>query len=229
MRRFLIATNMLTLLVLVAVLIVMLGFESQPVRVDAAPPQPEAAPQPPTPKIAAFNMEKVLRDFKKGRYEAYLLEEERNKLSLDVAQMKTKLTELQSEIKIQPDINRKEALEKQHRELARQIEDKERENDKKLNEKSVLMNSSVYDQVSAVANKLAEVNGYDIVFAYSDVSNPLTYLKNKEAKLKPPAAQPIFLAKHVDLTEVVIQTLNYWYPQPEVPIPSPQRPENPMK
>ena len=34
----------------------------------------------------------------------------------------------------------------------------------------------------------------------------------KELKLKPPAAQPFFVAKHVDLTGVVVQTLNAWFP-----------------
>jgi len=34
----------------------------------------------------------------------------------------------------------------------------------------------------------------------------------KELKLKPPAAQPFFVAKQVDLTPVVVQTLNTWFP-----------------
>jgi hypothetical protein len=70
----------------------------------------------------------------------------------------------------------------------------------------------------------AEMNGYHLVLAYPDAvtpeekSNP--YLK--ELKLKPPAAQPFFVAGHVDLTKLVVDTLNKWNPAPAVPADAPQ-------
>ena len=65
-----------------------------------------------------------------------------------------------------------------------------------------------------MVDKTAEMNGYHIVFAYPDavtekeINDPMV----KELELKPPAAQPFFVAKHVDLTGVVVQTLNAWFP-----------------
>jgi hypothetical protein len=44
----------------------------------------------------------------------------------------------------------------------------------------------------------------------------------KELKLKPPAAQPFFVARHIDLTGVIVETLNKWYPAPAVPDTPPQ-------
>jgi hypothetical protein len=58
------------------------------------------------------------------------------------------------------------------------------------------------------------MNGYHIVFAYPDAVDPkeMDNPMIKELKLKPPAAQPFYVAKQVDVTGVVVQTLNAWYP-----------------
>ena len=53
-----------------------------------------------------------------------------------------------------------------------------------------------------MVDKTAEMNGYHIVFAYPDAVTP-EELKSpyiKELKLKPPAAQPFYVAPHVDMT-----------------------------
>jgi hypothetical protein len=68
--------------------------------------------------------------------------------------------------------------------------------------------------MKVVVDKTAEMNGYHIVFAYPDAVTA-EELKNpyiKELKLKPPAAQPFYIAPHADITAVVVKTLNTWYP-----------------
>src|SRR5205823_6981089 len=84
--------------------------------------------------------------------------------------------------------------------------------------------SDLYDDIKKVVDATAEMNGYHVVFAYPDAvtdeekKNPFL----KELKLKPPAAQPFYVARHVDLTGIVIQTLNAWNPAPPVPAEQPQ-------
>ena len=72
----------------------------------------------------------------------------------------------------------------------------------------------LYDEIKVVVDRTAEVNRYQIVFAYPDAVTPEEqanpYLK--ELKLKPPAAQPFFVHKDVDITGVVVQALNQWFP-----------------
>ncbi|HSQ58207.1 MAG TPA: hypothetical protein VLM40_20955, partial [Gemmata sp.] len=99
------------------------------------------------------------------------------------------------------------------------IETRDQEVQTILNKKISGIISQIYDDIKLVVDKTAEMNGYHIVFAYPDVVTPEELAKPeiKELKLKPPAAQPFYIAKQVDVTGVVIQTLNAWYPSPQVP------------
>jgi hypothetical protein len=98
--------------------------------------------------------------------------------------------------------------------LVRAIEDEDRKINKELNDSASAIISDLYDKMKAVVDKTAELNGYHIVFAYPDAVTA-EELKNpyiKELKLKPPAAQPFYVASHADITAVVVKTLNTWYP-----------------
>ena len=99
-------------------------------------------------------------------------------------------------------------------ELSRKIQDRTARSTRSLNDDASKIISSLYDQIKTVVDKTAEMNGYHIVFAYPDAvtAEETSSAMVKELKLKPPAAQPFYVAKHVDLTGVVVQTLNGWYP-----------------
>jgi Skp family chaperone for outer membrane proteins len=218
MRRFLLTTNVLALLALTVAMIAAAGFGWKPLQAEAAPPQPDA-PATSKPRVAAFNISSVMKEYEKARYQVYMLNEERKKLSVDLVSLKGKHLKNQNDLQFVQDAKIKEQMQKKQVELARQIEDKEREINKQLNEKSEAIISSLYDDIKLVVDKTAELNGYDIVFAYPDAmtADEAKDVHIKELKLKPPAAQPFFVAKHVDLTSVVIMTLNAWYPPPSVP------------
>jgi len=188
----------------------------------AAPPP---AGQPPAanaarPTIAVFNMAAVMRDYGKAKYQVAMLNKKRNDMTKDLMAWRAQYIKLQQETQ-DPKVlvNEREEKAKQMVGLARQIEDKDREVNKVLNEDATKIISSLYDDIKTVVDKTAEMNGYHIVFAYPDAvtaeeaNSPMV----KELKLKPPAASPFFVAKHVDLTGVVIQTLNAWYPSPAIP------------
>lgn len=194
----------------------------------AAPPP---ANQPPAarPTIAVFNMAAVMRDYGKAKYQVYMLNKKRNELSKDLVAWRGEYIKLQEDIQKQANNDVKEQMGKRMLVLARQIEDKDREVNKALNDDATAIITQLYDDIKTVVDKTAEMNGYHIVFAYPDAvtKEEMNSAVVKELKLKPPAAQPFFVAKHVDVTGVVIQTLNAWYPSPAVPaepVPGPATP-----
>ena len=197
-------------------------------RTEAQP----AAARPTTtaaPTVAVFNMAAVMRDYGKAKHQVFLLSQKKTALSGELGKWRSDYIEAQKKIQIASDPKVKEELGRTVVDLTRRIEDKEREVSKSLNEAASSIISGLYDEIKTVVDKTAEMNGYHIVFAYPDAVTPEEknnpYLK--ELKLKPPAAQPFFVSSHVDITGVVIQTLNKWYPAPAVPsTPPPATPAN---
>ena len=180
--------------------------------------QPPGAPPPATPQarptIAVFNMAAVMRDYGKAKYQVYLLNKKRLSITADLAKWRTDYIETQKQAQAATDAKVRDPLAKKLVELARLIEDKDREVNKVLNDDASNIISGLYDEIKMVVDKTAEMNGYHIVFAYPDAVTP-EEVKNpylKELKLKPPAAQPFYVAPQVDITGVVIGTLNKWYP-----------------
>ncbi len=171
-------------------------------------------------KIAVFNMAAVMKQYEKAKYKVAQLNEERKELSVELLSMREDYVNLQKEmIQTEQSPRRMEELAIRKRELLRKIEDTDRDIQKKLNEKSNAVISQVYDEIRSVAEKLMEAKGYEIVFAYPDATTPeemkTPYVK--ELKLKPRAAQPFAVNKHVDLTDAIIKELNTRYPpKPEI-------------
>lgn len=179
--------------------------------------QPATAPPgttPARPTIAVFNMAAVMRDYGKAKYQVYLLNKKREELSKDILVWRADLAKLQQEYQQQQVAELRDKIGKKMVDLSRKIQDREAEVNRILNDEAGAIISQLYDEIKLVVDKTAEMNGYHIVFAYPDAVT-LEEMKNpmiKELKLKPPAAQPFYVARHVDLTPVLIQTLNAWYP-----------------
>jgi Skp family chaperone for outer membrane proteins len=166
------------------------------------------------PTIAVFNMAAVMREYGQAKYQVHMLNEKRKNMSKDVIVWRAEWTKMQEELAktVVPAV--KDDLSRKIVDLSRKIQDQETVINKALNEEASVIISKLYDQIKTVVDKTAEMNGYHIVFAYPDavtdkeMNDPMV----KELKLKPPAAQPFFVAKHVDLTGVVVQALNAWFP-----------------
>lgn len=194
------------------------GSHAQPPGQPPAGAPPAATPQS-RPTIAVFNMAAVMRDYGKAKYQVYQLNQKRLQMSGELVKFRDTYIKTQQDMQKQPDPKIKEAMSVQMLELARKIEDEDRKINKMLNDDASAIISSLYDDIKKVIDATAEMNGYHIVFAYPDAvtdeekKNPFL----KELKLKPPAAQPFFVARHVDLTGIVIDTLNKWNPAPPVP------------
>ena len=184
----------------------------------AGTPPPPAAAAPGAsaarPTIAVFNMAAVMRDYDKAKYQVYVLNKTRVERSGNLAKVRADYIKLQQQLPTIVDPGQKEKAAKDLLELQRRYEDEERNVNKLLNDEASKIISKLYDEIKMVVDKTAEMNAYHIVFAYPDAVTPEEqanpYLK--ELKLKPPAAQPFFVSKQVDITGIVVQTLNAWYP-----------------
>jgi Skp family chaperone for outer membrane proteins len=166
------------------------------------------------PTSAVFNMAAVMRDFHQAKYQVWLLNKKKTDLSKELVDLRGEYIKLQTELREKPDHPKKEQKQQQMLALSRQIEDEDRKISKQLNDEASAIISDLYDKMKAVVDKTAELNGYHIVFAYPDAVTPeeLKSAYIKELKLKPPAAQPFYVAAHADITAVVVKTLNVWYP-----------------
>lgn len=166
------------------------------------------------PTIAVFNMAAVMRDFEKAKYQVYLLNRSRVANSGKLAQLRTQALELKKQYDGAVDQGVKGKLEKDLMEVQHRFQVEERDVNKQLNDEASKIISKLYDEIKMVVDKTAEMNAYHIVFAYPDAVTPEEqanpYLK--ELKLKPPAAQPFYVSKQVDITPVVVTALNSWYP-----------------
>jgi Skp family chaperone for outer membrane proteins len=181
-----------------------------------APPAATAgtAPAPTRPTVAVFNMAAVMREFGQAKYQVYLLNNKKNDMSKNLLAMRGEYIQITQDLQKNPNHPDKDKLEARRLQLVRAIEDEDRKINKDLNESASAIISDLYDKMKVVVDKTAEMNGYHVVFAYPDAVTA-EELKNpyiKELKLKPPAAQPFYIAPHADITAVVVKTLNTWYP-----------------
>jgi Skp family chaperone for outer membrane proteins len=180
----------------------------------APPAAAPATPAPTRPTIAVFNMAAVMRDFGQAKYQVHLLNLRKIEMSKNLLAMRGRYIQLNQDIQKNPSAPDIEAKKAEMLKLVRDVEDEDRKINKDLNDAASLIIGDLYDKMKVVVDKTAEMNGYHIVFAYPDAvteeerKNP--YIK--ELKLKPPAAQPFYVAPHADITAVMVKTLNTWYP-----------------
>jgi len=179
-----------------------------------APGAPAAAAAPVTrPTIAVFNMAAVMRDFGQAKYQVWALNNKKSDMSKGLLAMRGEYIQHQQDLQKNPQHPEKEIKQQRMLTLTRMIEDEDRKINKQLNDDASTIIGDLYDKMKTVVDKVAEMNGYHIVFAYPDAvtAEELKSPYIKELKLKPPAAQPFYVAPHADITNVVVMTLNKWY------------------
>jgi Skp family chaperone for outer membrane proteins len=186
---------------------------AQPGAPGGAPPAANT-PAPTRPTVAVFNMAAVMRDFGQAKYQVWLLNNKKTEMSKNLVAMRGEYIQHDQDLRKNPAHPEKEAKQARMLVLVRAIEDEDRKVNKDLNDAASSIIGDLYDKMKVVVDKTAEMNGYHVVFAYPDAvtdeEKKNAYIK--ELKLKPPAAQPFYVAPHADMTAVVIKTLNSWYP-----------------
>jgi Skp family chaperone for outer membrane proteins len=198
----------------------------------APPAQPAARPA--GGKVAVFNVAKVMRDYKKWQHYATIMQNKRNAAAGDLGKLRNDIVGLQEQIQKEPIQQKKEELAKAVVAKQREFEDKEKAVRTQLDNESAGYLRQLFAEVQQCVKAIVDTNGYDVVFAYPDaitaeeMNSPLYY----DLKMRPPAAMPFYVSPSADVTGVLVETLNKYFPPPADavqptggPAPAPQ----PMK
>ena len=186
-----------------------------------APPAATTATAVPRGTVAVFNVARVMKDFQRWQYYAATMNDERQKRGADLAKFRNQILEKEAAIRIETVATKKQQFEGEMVALQRQFEDLEKSIRKEIDDKSAKHLQELFTQIRTVVERVAEVNGFQLVMAYPDamteeeMKSPLYY----DLKLRPPAAMPFYVSPSIDITKVVVLTLNQNFAAPG-PIPA---------
>jgi Skp family chaperone for outer membrane proteins len=164
----------------------------------------------PRPAVAVFNMAAVMRDYHNAKYQVYLLSQKRQEMSTELVKARAEYADLQQAAQGEADPRVREDVAGRLKDLANRIAKEDGRINKVLNDEASKIISRLYDAIQAQVTRAAERHGYEVVLAYPDASTPEERASPhiKELKLKPPAAQPFFVSKRVDITEELVKAIN---------------------
>ena len=192
-----------------------------------APPATQPAPQPMRPRIALVNIAKVLREFGKAGADGKIISAKRQYYVDMIKPLRENLAMKSRLIQQTPDPVQKEKMQKEAMNLNRQIEDIDQEAQRTMGEMTDRMIGEVYHNIKTVINDIAVTNNLDLVMCYPDATTPDDEKRPQVAQLKlqTPALIP-FYHRNMDITQVVVDTLNRRHPAPPTPPTSNQTGSN---
>lgn len=177
---------------------------------------PQAAATPAAPlrtKIAILNLTYVIKN-----YDKYKRFQDEIKVFIDPfqkkdAELRAKLESLKKEAATMPGKGQAsgEELEKQAREIQRQLEDNAAEIKLKLGKRSDEEMKIVYQDVCLAAQSYARSHDFDLVLHYNDAVTESDYLsaQNIARKLNTGALMPLYFQRNMDISQAVVELLNY--------------------
>jgi len=183
---------------------------------SAQTPAGAPAAAPPSRGTAVFNYMKVMKDYQKWLYYAGQMNKERALRSQELVIIQEQARKLDAEIKAEVVQEKKAEKERQLVALQRQFEDKQAAMKKDIDEKSAAHLRVLFGEIRNVVDAVAKTNGFELVMAYPDAITPeeMNSPMYFDLKLRPPAAMPFYVSPSVDITGVVVATLNKHYPAP---------------
>ena len=105
--------------------------------------------------------------------------------------------------------SRREAIEKELKDLQRSVEDNKAEAQKVLVKEQETQLVTLYKDVRIVVDRYAQANGYELVMHYNDVGGDEYWSpQNIARKMQAGAAMPMYIANGVDISGPVLTTLN---------------------
>ena len=181
----------------------------------APAPAPAATPRP--QRIVIVNIAKVLRDYKKANTRGADITVKRQAYVTKVNALREQLATVNKEFNMSQVPETKKKLQEQALGIQRQVEDIDREAQLDLTKLSNETIVQVYQEIKGVIADIATTNNLDMVLCYPAASKTEDEATPQVAQLmlQTPAMIP-FYHKGMDVTEVVIKTLNGRYPPPEV-------------
>ena len=169
-------------------------------------------------RIVIVNIAKVLRDYKKANFQGHEITVKREAYVKRVQALRDQMAAVQKEYGSALDQNIKKQLQEKALGLQRQIEDIDREAQRELTSLSNDTIVRVYQEIKGVIYDIAKTNNLDMVLCYPAASNEKDENSPQVAQLmlQTPALIP-FYHHGMDITEVVIKTLNVRYPSQDPP------------
>lgn len=194
------------------------------------PPAAGAAPAPaakaPTGRVAVFNVAKVMREYKRWQYYAAMMNNKRMGEAGALGKLRADIADMQVKIQSEPIKQKQEEMAKLLVVKQREFEDRERQVRKVLDEESSAHLKNLFGEIQQAVRAIVDTNGFDMVFAYPDAvteeekNSPLYF----DLKMRPPAAMPFYVSPSVDTTDLLVLTLNKYFPAPG-PLPGPTGPQ----
>jgi Skp family chaperone for outer membrane proteins len=205
-------------------LAVAVGLTAAGTAVAQAPPAagaaPAAAPATPTrsdpPRIAAFNVAMLMKKFDKWQYYAVTMENARIDAAIELLKMRNEIVKWQESLQGITEKAKQDQLIEQIKEKQFAFEKRERTLKDQLDADASKHLKELFTDVNQVVAGVVEANGYDIVFAYPEATTKEEAESQNyiDLKLRATAAMPFYVAKRVDITDVMIATLNKHRPMP---------------
>lgn len=204
----------LTILMLALAAISPAIYHASPVTAQAPATPPTAAPA--GRGTAVFNVPKVMREYSKWQYFAQEVNKDRAEKAAILGKKQAEMVDLQNRAKVETVKAKQDEMVAQAIQMQRTLEDLEKQARKEIDEKSMAHLRTLFGELRTVVDAVAKTNGFDLVLAYPDATTPEEtaspmYL---EMKLRTPAAMPFYVSANIDITKVVIETLNKNFPAP---------------
>lgn len=185
------------------------------------PPKPVLDPvKPQEVKVASFgqktgyfNMAAVMRESQRAKTSVSRLNDRKGRMSSNLIGLKAMYIEIQAaaqKAQASRDVTAVQQFQRDLVNLARRIEDLDRDINKLLNNQASEIIVEIYDEIHAVAVEMSKEHGLHALLSFPDAVTPEDAANPaiKELKLKPPACQPFYLDPSVDYTGELIQRLN---------------------
>ncbi|HKB00596.1 MAG TPA: OmpH family outer membrane protein [Gemmataceae bacterium] len=192
-----------------------------PAALAQSPGATGGSPAPATPRpqrIVIVNIAKVLRDYNKANFQGSEITKKRQFYVSKVNALKEQIAAINKEFSDSKVPEQKQALQQKALGVQRQIEDIDRQAQQELTTLSNDTIVRVYQEIKGVIADIAKTNNLDMVLCYPAASK--TEDDNSPAvaqlMLQTPALIPFYHQK-MDITDVVVQTLNARYPSPAPP------------
>lgn len=188
---------------------------------EAQGPAPAANPpaQPRAQRIVIVNIAKVLKDYKKANFRGAEITLKREAYVKSVQLKKDQIGAINADFMKAADPVAKKALQEKALGVQREIEDIDREAQRILTQLSNDTIVQVYQEIKGVIFDIAKTNNLDMVMCYPAASNEKDENSPQVAQLmlQTPALIP-FYHSQMDITEVVVKTLNARYQSPDPPV-----------
>jgi len=175
-------------------------------------------PSPRAQRIVIVNIAKVLRDYNKANFLGAEITKKREIYVKLVTAQREELARIQKEYGSTPNPDVKRQLEEKAKGIQRKIEDIDRDAQRELTTLSNDTIVRVYQEIKGVIYDIAKTNNLDMVLCYPAASKAEDENSPQVAQLmlQTPALIP-FYHQNMDITEVVIKTLNIRFPSEKPP------------